>query len=74
MILTCVFSCLFLVMNSILVSSLFVWVFQFKMGFLTNPRIQQLIVFCLPVLMVFAEWWVIDMLVRRLTKREPNEQ
>ena len=66
LLLTAAFSCLFLIINAILVAALFR---RFVVGF-ASPEFQraaQLGMFALTVLMVFIEWWLVDWIVRRVS-------
>jgi hypothetical protein len=67
-----VFSCLFLVLNSALISTLYPQLAQSGPAFLRHPRVMQAVMFIGPVLMVFVEWWLADLVIDLVTpKREP---
>jgi hypothetical protein len=79
-VLTCVFSCIFLVINAALVNSFCAWLEVrnprlFGKGYLTvdpGAVATHAVLVVLPVLMVFAEWWLFDVVVstcQRFTSR-----
>jgi hypothetical protein len=65
----CVSSCLFLLLNSALIKGFYG---QFALqgpDFLLRPRVVQAVMFIGPVLMIFVEWWVIDLVVDLVTPK-----
>lgn len=67
-IISCVVTCFFLIVNSILVMSFYSWYVEIGPAIIKNERFAQALLFVTPVLMVFVEWWLIDFLVDRLTR------
>lgn len=59
--LTCVFTCFFLVLNAALVSRFYPEVAEFGPRWLLYPRVEQMFKFVAPVLLIFVEWWVVDL-------------
>jgi hypothetical protein len=66
-VLTCVFSCLFLVLNSALLTRMYPVLAEYGPSFLENPRVIQAIMFIGPVILIFFEWWFVDLVVDLLT-------
>lgn len=69
LILTCIFTCLFLVLNSALVAKAYPAVAQLGPELLSHPRVKQIMMFVGPVALVFFEWWVVDLVVDVVTPR-----
>ena len=73
MVLTCVFSCLFLVLNSALINTAYPQFAENGPDFLRHPRVIQAVMFIGPVAMVFLEWWLADLVIDLVTpKRKPR--
>lgn len=84
----CLFACLLLILNGVVVTVLQPWIANFfgsmsgsMPSVLNAAKITQIAVFGLPVLLVFVEWWLWDLLVdlirawwrRRSASRETSE-
>jgi len=69
LILTCLFTCLFLVLNSALVSRFYWEVAAAGPAFLSDPRIAQMLMFLGPVVLLFIEWWIVDFVVETVSPR-----
>ncbi len=67
LILTCVFSCFFLVLNAALINKLYPFTLQRIPPFRDYPRLDQLVLFLGPVLLIFIEWWLVDLVVDAVT-------
>ncbi len=63
LIFTCIFTCCFLAINALLVTSIYVWLFPYGPEFLREPRIRQVILFAGPIVLVVVEWWLFDLLI-----------
>ena len=63
LVLTCLFSCLFLVLNSILVVRTYPVLATLGPAILRNRGVEQMIMFAGPVLLIFVEWWLVDTIV-----------
>lgn len=63
---TTVFTCLFLVINGIVLTSSYGMLAEFGPDFLQKEKIKQLILFMGPVAMIFAEWSIIDWLAHKV--------
>jgi hypothetical protein len=59
--LTCVFTCFFLILNSALVARFYPELANLGPMWLQHPRIEQMIKFVAPVLLIFVQWWVVDL-------------
>jgi hypothetical protein len=59
--LTCVFTCFFLILNSALVARFYPELANLGPLWLQHPRIEQMIKFIAPVLLIFVQWWVVDL-------------
>jgi hypothetical protein len=72
--LTCVFSCFFLVLNSALISKIYPPLADQGPALLGHPRVVQAVMFIGPVVLVFIEWWLVDLVVELVTpRRDPSE-
>lgn len=58
--LTCVFSCFFLILNCALVARFYPELAAFFPRWMHEPKIEQMIKFMAPVLLIFVQWWVVD--------------
>ncbi len=72
LVLTCFFSCIFLIINAALVNSICSWVEVWTPRFTSRDHFAQLVLFVAPVVMVFAEWWLFDLLVAALRSLKPK--
>jgi hypothetical protein len=59
--LTCVFTCFFLILNSALVARFYPELADLGPNWLQHPRIEQMMKFVAPVLLIFVQWWVVDL-------------
>lgn len=66
--LTFVFSCFFLILNGALVSKLVPHP-EAAPGLLARPGVNQAVLFVAPVIMIFVEWWLVDLVVGLVTPR-----
>lgn len=67
--LTFLFSCLFLVLNSALISRFVPPLLETGPAFLARPGVVQATLFTGPVILVFVEWWLVDLVVELVTLR-----
>ena len=67
--LTCLFTCFFLILNSFAVSSFYPVLIQGGPALLREQRVEQIVMFVAPVALIFVEWWVVDLVVDVLTPR-----
>ncbi len=68
--LTFLFSCLFLVLNSALVSRFVPPLLDAGPAWLARPGVVQATLFSGPVVLVFVEWWLVDMVVELVSPRD----
>lgn len=79
LLLTCVFTCFFLVLNSVLVSSTYPLLENNGPPLFSQDKVTQVVLFVGPVLLLFLEWWIVDKVVylfsllRRDGWRDNNE-
>jgi len=64
--LTFLFSCFFLLLNSALISKL-VPAPETAPGLLARPGVNQAVLFVGPVILIFVEWWLVDLVVALVT-------
>jgi hypothetical protein len=67
LLLTCIFTCLFLVLNIFAVSWFYPALTALGPAWLKWPRVEQVMLFTAPVLLIFLEWWCVDLIVDLLT-------
>ena len=67
LVLTCLFTCLLLILNCLAVSRFYPFLVQEGPEFLRWPRFQQMSMFIAPVALIFCEWWLVDLIVGLLT-------
>ena len=67
--LTFLFSCFFLVLNSALISRFIPPLMETGPAFLARPGAVQATLFTGPVILVFVEWWLVDLVVQLVTPR-----
>jgi len=60
-VLTCLFTCFFLILNSALVSRFYPELAALGPALLRHPRVVQMMMFAGPVLLIFVEWWLVDL-------------
>ncbi|MEQ8788982.1 MAG: hypothetical protein RIC55_21905 [Pirellulaceae bacterium] len=58
---SCVVTCCFLVMNGLLTSAFYLYAKSLGPDWLQNVRVEQLVNFVAPVLMLILEWRLVDM-------------
>lgn len=63
LILTCLFSCLFLVLNSVMVVRMYPLLATLGPAILRHRGVEQMMMFVGPVLLIFVEWWLVDTIV-----------
>jgi hypothetical protein len=71
--LTFVFSSFFLILNSALISKL-VPPPEAAPGLLARPGLNQAVLFVGPVILMFVEWWLVDLVVGLVTPRQAAER
>ena len=71
--LTFLFSCLFLVLNSALISKLLPPLLEAGPAVLRRPGVVQAILFAGPVMLIFVEWWLVDLVVVLVTPHHAAE-
>jgi hypothetical protein len=67
---TGVVSAFFLVINGVLVTSLYTWLAPLGPPILSHTRAAAVIAIVGPLLLVFVEWWLIDWLVDVISPRD----
>jgi hypothetical protein len=67
---TGIVSAFFLVINGVLVASLYMWLSPLGPPILRHPRAASVIAIVGPLLLVLFEWWLIDWMVDVLSPRE----
>jgi hypothetical protein len=67
LLLTCVFTCFFLILNVFAVSWFYPVLAALGPAWLKWQRVEQVILFMAPVLLIFLEWWCVDLIVDLLT-------
>jgi hypothetical protein len=67
------FSCLFLVLNSALISKLLPPLLEAGPAFLRRPGVIQAALFAGPVMLIFVEWWLVDLVVVLVTPQREAE-
>lgn len=67
---TGIVSAFFLVINGVLVASLYTWLAPMGPAVLSHPRAAGVIAIVGPLLLVFVEWWLIDWLVDIFSPRD----
>jgi len=72
-VLTFLFSCFFLILNSALISKL-VPAPETAPGLLARPSVNQAVLFVGPVILIFVEWWLVDLVVGLVTPRRAEER
>jgi hypothetical protein len=60
---TCLITCCFLVINALLVAALYTTLSPVAPEMFRRARIAQVILFAGPVLLVFVEWWLFDLVM-----------
>jgi hypothetical protein len=65
--LTCFVTCFFLVLNSAVVSIFYPPLAAAGPGLLRHPRVAQMIMYLAPVVLIFIEWWIVDLAVELVT-------
>ena len=68
-VLTCFFSCFFLVLNSVLLREFYLQLAQAGPTMLQHPRVIQAVMFIGPVVLMFMEWWLVDLVVDLVTPK-----
>jgi hypothetical protein len=64
---TCVFTCLMLIVNGVVVTTLFQWSFpDGPPQSLQKIKLVQIVLFVGPVLLLFVEWTLLDFVLRRM--------
>jgi len=64
--LTFLFTCFFLILNSALISKLMPTP-EAAPGLLARPGVNQAALFVGPVILIFVEWWLVDLVVALVT-------
>ena len=68
LVLTCLFSSLFLIVNGELVRAVYAWLSPVAPALLRSAKMQQGILFVGTVLLLFVEWWLVDFLTERFSR------
>lgn len=66
---TCLFTCLLLLLNAALATSLYSMLNPYLPRFLRSPRFAQLMLFVVPVILIFAQWRLVDMVAMRAARK-----
>ena len=69
LLLTCLFTCFLLVLNCIAVARFQPLLIGDGPGWLREPRVPQTTMFLTPGVLLFFEWWLVDLIVELLTPR-----
>lgn len=70
--LTFLFSCLFLVLNSVLIGKFAPPLLDAGPALLRRAGLVQAVLFAGPVVLIFVEWWLVDLVVALVTpQRKP---
>ena len=69
LLLTCVFTCFLLILNCVAVARFFPELIVRAPTVLQDPRVEQTTMFVAPVVMIFVEWWLVDLIVELVTPR-----
>lgn len=67
LVLTCIVTCLLLVLNSMVVSDFYPRLAAAGPGFLREPRVAQMFMYLGPIVLIFLEWWLVDLAVEAVT-------
>jgi hypothetical protein len=70
----CLSSSLFLLLNSALVSSFYEKFARHGPSVLLRPSVVQVVLFIGPVLLIFFQWWFIDLVVDLLTPSQDRDE
>lgn len=70
--LTFVFSCLFLVLNSALIGKFVPPLLDAGPAFLRRLGVVQAVLFAGPVILIFVEWWLVDLVVALVTPQRDS--
>jgi len=60
---TCIVTCILLVLNSVLIIQFYPLLVVGGRGLLHHPRVVQMIMYIGPVILVFFEWWLVDLVI-----------
>lgn len=60
LVLTCVGVCLLLAINGVLVALFYNWLQRMGLAWPSRPRLGQTLLFVGPIMLIFLEWWLID--------------
>lgn len=60
LVLTCVVACALLILNSMLVTKYLGVILEGVPSWLRRPKVEQTLLFVLPVIATVIEWWVAD--------------
>lgn len=66
---SCIVSCVFLFLNVAIVTTIYPVLANSGPPLLQNDRVAQALLYAAPVLLVFVEWWLFDLIVDRLPHR-----
>ena len=69
---TCFVTCCFLAINGTLARVAFLWLAPLGPDWIRRPRAEQVIMFAAPLLMVVAEWWLVDRIVDQISSTSDN--
>lgn len=70
--LTFLFSCFFLVLNSALIGKFAPPLMDAGPALLRRPGVVQAVLFAGPVILIFVEWWLVDLVVAVLTPQRDS--
>ena len=80
LLLVCLFSCLLLLINGAIVAGCSPWLSAFAMTvgnstprWLNGHKIMQVLIFALPIVMLFVEWAIVDFVVDHLPRNDSQE-
>ena len=69
---TCAVTCVLLVLNGVLVASIYFHTSGTDSVLARYPKLTQAVVFMAPIVLVIIQWWIIDIVSRILARRRGN--
>jgi len=72
LVLTCFVTCFLLVLNSAVVSTFYPPLAAAGPSFMRHARVAQMFMYLGPVVLIFLEWWIVDLAVEAVTPVRPG--
>lgn len=69
---TCIVTCFLLMLNSAIVSNFYPALAAAGPSFMRHPRVAQMFMYLGPVVLIFFEWWIVDVVVDLVTPNRSN--